>query len=359
VSRVKVLWLIKGLGPGGAEKLLVTHARFGDHQIFEYSAAYFVPWKDQIVPELADFGVEATCLGTGRDADIRWVFRLWLHLWKGRFDVVHVHSPQPAAATRVLVKLLPKKRRPRLVYTEHNEWGKHRRSTRWMNQHTMRWAGRVFAVSKGVARSMNGGDDVEVLYHGIDMEAVQATTDRLGVREELGISNDAFVIGTVANLRWEKGYDVLLKAARRLLLESKTGTNTWFLSVGQGPLEDELMVLHDQFGLGDRFRFLGYRGDATRVMSTFDVFCLASRHEGLPVVLMEAAALGIPIVATDVGGIREVVAADNLVATDDVDALVNGLVGAREDGVGSTSPPLIDLRGQRFVARLEAGYRVA
>lgn len=352
MSRTEVLWVIKGLGPGGAEKLLVTHARFADHERFDYSAVYFVPWKNQIVPELTEYGVESTCLGTGRDADIRWVYRLWRHLWKGRFDVVHAHSPQPAAAVRVLAKLLPKKRRPKLVYTEHNEWGKHRRSTRWMNEHTMRWAGKVFAVSHGVARSMKGIDDVEVLYHGIDIEAVQATADRLGVRQELGIPDDAYVIGTVANLRWEKGYDVLLKAARRLLLESKMGKDAWFLSVGQGPLEDELMELHDDLGLGDRFRFLGYREDATRVMSTFDVFCLSSRHEGLPVALMEAAAVGLPLVGTDVGGVRELLGeGDVLLQPGDVDGLVEALVRQIETGTAECRD------GADFTRRLEVEYQ--
>ncbi len=357
MSRSKVLWVIKGLGPGGAEKLLVTHARFADHERFQYSAAYFVPWKNQTVPELAEYGVESTCLGTGRDFDIRWVYRLWRYLRKGRFDVVHAHSPQPAAAVRVLVKLLPKKRRPALVYTEHNEWGKHRRSTRWMNQHTMRWAGKAFAVSKGVAWSMKGVEDVEVLYHGIDIEAVRATADRSGVREELGIPEDAYVIGTVANLRWEKGYDVLLRVARRLLVEGR-GRNAWFLCVGQGPLEDELMELHDDFGLGDRFRFLGYREDATRVMSTFDVFCLASRHEGLPVALMEAAALGIAVVATDVGGVGEIVESRCLVAPDDDDSLVDALARALEDGPEPTVSPvaLIDVACKRFISTLERTY---
>ena len=63
----------------------------------------------------------------------------------------------------------------------------------------------------------------------------------------------------------------------------------------------------DALELGDRFRFLGYRPDAAHVMSAFDIFCLASHHEGLPIALMEALVLGLPVVATDVGGIAELV----------------------------------------------------
>ena len=83
-----------------------------------------------------------------------------------------------------------------------------------------------------------------------------------------------------------------------------------FVTVGQGPLEAEIHAEHARLGLGDRFALLGYRADATRVMAAFDVFCLASHYEGLPVAMMEALVLGLPVVATDVGGIREIVSAD-------------------------------------------------
>ena len=82
-------------------------------------------------------------------------------------------------------------------------------------------------------------------------------------------------------------------------------SNVWFIAVGQGPLEAEIMARHQQLRLGDRFRLLGYRPDATRIMSGFDVFTLASIHEGLPVAFMEARALGLPVVVTRVGGLPE------------------------------------------------------
>jgi len=78
--------------------------------------------------------------------------------------------------------------------------------------------------------------------------------------------------------------------------------------VGQGPLEAELRARHAELGLGDRFQFLGFREDCAQLMAASDLFCLSSRHEGLPVALMEALALGLPVVATAVGGIPELVA---------------------------------------------------
>ena len=144
----------------------------------------------------------------------------------------------------------------------------------------------------------------EVVRHGIDVEAVAATlADRDAVRRELGLDG-RLVVGTVANMRATKGWPDLLAAARQVLDEVDDAT---FLAVGQGPMEEEIHRLHEQLGLGDRFRLLGFRPDAVRIMAGCDVFCLASHHEGLPIAVMEAMALGLPIVATDVGGLSELV----------------------------------------------------
>jgi glycosyltransferase involved in cell wall biosynthesis len=80
-----------------------------------------------------------------------------------------------------------------------------------------------------------------------------------------------------------------------------------FVAAGRGPLEEELRGQAARLGLGDHFTFLGYRSDVARVMGALDIFCLASHYEGLPIALLEALAVGIPVVATDVGGISEVV----------------------------------------------------
>src|SRR5262249_56903348 len=78
-------------------------------------------------------------------------------------------------------------------------------------------------------------------------------------------------------------------------------------TAGQGPLEADVRAEHERLGLGGTVRLLGYREDATRLIAAADVYVLASDHEGLPVTVMEALALGVPVVATAVGGLPEVV----------------------------------------------------
>ena len=111
-------------------------------------------------------------------------------------------------------------------------------------------------------------------------------------------------MGTIANFRAQKDYPNLLVTARVLLDRGWPGR---IVAVGQGPLEAEMRELHAQLGLGDRVLLLGQRDDAVRVLAACDVFTMASDNEGLPVALMEALALGLPVAATAVGGIPEAV----------------------------------------------------
>ncbi len=151
---VRVLWLIKGLGPGGAERLLVEQAAGGDRSSFRYDAAYVLDWKQHLVPELEALGVRTHCLGVGHELDPRWVTRLVRLLTRERYDVVHAHSPFVASLGRVVNRSLPRDRRAAFVYTEHNRWPSYRRETRVANQVTFGLNDAVFAVSDDVKESI-------------------------------------------------------------------------------------------------------------------------------------------------------------------------------------------------------------
>jgi glycosyltransferase involved in cell wall biosynthesis len=112
------------------------------------------------------------------------------------------------------------------------------------------------------------------------------------------------LIATVANMRKEKGYEVLLEAARRLVDD---GLPVRFVAVGHGPLENEVRRARDELGLGDRFLLTGFRSDAQHVVAGSDLFVLASHHEGFPVAVMEALAAGVPVVSTAVGDVPSAV----------------------------------------------------
>jgi glycosyltransferase involved in cell wall biosynthesis len=299
----RVLWLVKGLGPGGAERLLVEHAAAGDRERFEYEAAYVLDWKQHLVPELEALGVRAHCLGVSSELDPRWSTRLVSLLRHGHYDIVHAHSPLVASIARVEARAL----RIPFVYTEHNRWPSYRTETRLANQLTFGLNDATFAVSDDVKDSVSSRyrDDVEVLVHGVNVEQVRAyLAERDDVRRELGVAPGESLAVTVANLRAGKNYPGLIDAARIVL---DHGVRVRFATAGQGQLAAEITALHGQSGLGDRFALLGYRDDTTRLIAAADLFVLASHHEGLPVTVMEALTLGVPVVAPAVGGLTEVV----------------------------------------------------
>lgn len=304
---IRVLWLIKGLGLGGAERLLVSMAHARDREAFEYEAAYLLPWKDALVEELEREDVRVVCLRGGKEWDLGWARRLRQRLIERPVDVLHVHSAYVASVSRLLAQTLPPRHRPVLVSTQHIGWRGLARLTRIANSATFALDDLHVAVSDEVRNSVARRHvaRVETVVHGVPVEAIRGERrHRDTMREELGVLPGEVLIGTIANLRAQKAYPDLLETAR-LVLES--GAPARFVAVGQGPLEHEIRDLHDRLGLGAKFALVGARHDAMRVMAACDIFVLASHYEGYPVAVMEALALGLPIVATHVGGIPQAV----------------------------------------------------
>jgi glycosyltransferase involved in cell wall biosynthesis len=332
-TTIRVLWLTKGLGPGGAERLLVSFAGIADRHRFDIQAAYLLPWKNQLVADLARFGVPAVCLDGSRVADLRWVHRLRTLVHRARIDIVHFHSPLVAAFARPALRWFPRREWPALLGTEHNVWSSHHPVTRWANRLTLPLEDMTIAVSEQVRASMPAAlaDRTEVVIQGVDVQSIAARrAEREEARAELGVGRDELLVATVANLRANKDYPTMLGAARRLL---ESGQPVRFVSVGQGPLAGQLKEERDRLGLGDRFRFLGYREDPIRVLVAADLFCLSSRFEGLPISLLEAMAAGLPVVATRVGGVPAVITdgrEGRLVAPGDPAALAAAVVEYRD-----------------------------
>lgn len=333
--RARVLWLAKGLGRGGAERLLVGCAGHVAER-FDVEVGYVLPWKDALVPELRVLGVPVHCLEGGREADLRWVWRLRRLLHERRYDIVHTHMPVPAVAARLLVA---GRCRPRLVHTEHNVWSRYRGLTRWANATTYDRNAAVIAVSGSVAASIADGrptrptgPDVTVILHGIERQRlVVDPSARASARADLGAAVGDVVIGTVGNLTPKKDHQSLLLAHRALL---DHGVATRLVLVGTGPLEASLRQRAAALGTHGRVVFAGSRDDVPRLLTAFDVFALSSVAEGLPVALMEAMATGLPCIATAVGGVPEILTDGvdgRLVPPSDVEALTGALAALATD----------------------------
>jgi len=146
-------------------------------------------------------------------------------------------------------------------------------------------------------------DRVHVLYTGIDINAV-ADCRKNKFREEIDVAPDSLLVGAVGRLSEEKGMDILVDAMPYILREFPSLN---LLIAGDGPLKDLLQRRTRDKGIGAHIRFLGYRNDVERLLSDIDLLVMPSKTEGFPLVLLEAMASGTPVVASNVGGIPEIV----------------------------------------------------
>ena len=188
-----------------------------------------------------------------------------------------------------------------------------------------RAAHRVVANSRAaaaqVAREGVSPERIAVIPNGIEMTRYPAAPARAARR----------VITTVANLRGEKGHEVLIEAAARVLRERP---GTVFQLVGGGPMKTQLQQQAYDLGIADAVRFLGHREDVPQLLHDSDLFVLPSRSEAFPNGVVEAMAVGLPVVASDVGGIPELIEHERngvLVPVGDAEALARALLRLIDD----------------------------
>lgn len=147
-------------------------------------------------------------------------------------------------------------------------------------------------------------DKIAVIHNGKDLRKHQPGKYDGEIRKELGIPDDKILIGVTSQLRDTKGHSFLLDAF--VLLKARF-PNIRLIIAGRGPLHDELKGKAEKLGIGDSVFFLGHRNDINKVIDSFDIAVLPSLDEGFPNTVVEYMAMGKPVVATNVGGIPELV----------------------------------------------------
>jgi glycosyltransferase involved in cell wall biosynthesis len=167
-------------------------------------------------------------------------------------------------------------------------------------------------------------EKLNLVRNGVHLPPVQP--DRKGVRQEFSLSPQTRIVFTAARFTEQKGHRYLLEAIPAILADEP---NAYFLWAGDGPLEQDLRRQQQTLGIGaDRLIFAGWREDVPRLLAASDLFVLPSLFEGLPLVALEALALGVPIVGTRVCGTSETLedgVSGRLVAPGDSAALAQAI----------------------------------
>ncbi len=206
-----------------------------------------------------------------------------------------------------------------------------------------------------------GCEKVMTIHNGIEL-LQKPTIDKVTKKTELGLLPQTRVVGTVGRLMPVKGIHHFLEAAK-LILETRTDVR--FLIVGEGPLEQELKDVARRLAIHNRVLFMGFRANAVEIMSAMDVFVLTSLHEGIPLSLLEAMWLGLPVVATRVGGMPEVIedGRSGILVTPGNEAAIAGaildMLSPAGEGIGKEARQRVleEFSLRQMVERTEEVYR--
>ncbi len=330
--RLRIIFLIDALlTAGGAERFaigLATHLPKDRFEVWACSTRLIEP---QAVALLDAAGVRHLDLGRRTTWNLSEFWPLVRALRAQRFDILHAHM----FGSNVWGTLIGRTCRvPVLIAHEHN-WaytGDRRRV--WIDGHLIgRLATRIVAVSEANRAQMIKlerirADKIVVMPTGYIPHSAMSHVD---LRGELGIAPDAPVIATAAVLRVEKALEVLIDA-HALVLEQIPDAHLAIM--GTGVREPALRSRVAERGLSGRVHFLGRRDDVDSVLRDVDVCAMSSDWEGMPLLAFEAMAARTPLVATSVGGLKELVqdgVNGMLVPPRDPAALANALITVLND----------------------------
>lgn len=167
---------------------------------------------------------------------------------------------------------------------------------------------KVLCVSKAIKKIMEPSIDdqskLEVVYSGVDLEKFNSEISDSGIRKELGIGDDTILIGNVAALAPHKDYPTFVKTAKAVI---EAGVDAHFVAIGDGPSRKHVEEVIEEMQMTAHLTLLGFRDDIITLFPQLDVFLITSETEGLGTSILDAQVAGVPIVATEAGGIVEIV----------------------------------------------------
>lgn len=303
-AQVGVVQLVLSLDTGGTERLVVQICQRLQSRFRMAVCTLDGPgnWADEVRAS----GIEVMSLFRRPGFRASLGYRVAQFARRHRASIIHCHHYSPFVYGRLATWLHPGLR---MVFTEHGRLSDGPPSTkrRWINPVLGRLPGSLFAVSGALRDSMAEegfpGARINVVHNGIDPGPVPTVEDRVRARQQFALTQDAFVIGTVARLNPVKELGTLIEAFARVRAVHPTAC---LVLVGDGEERQHLEHVARRDGVHHAVRFLGERNDARDLLPGFDLFVNSSSSEGVSLTILEAMAAQRAIVATRVGGTPEV-----------------------------------------------------
>ena len=292
---------------------------------------------DDMLAEAQDDAIPITRLFIRRDYDLALLWKLRALLRNQKPDLVHTHLIHADLFGYFAARAAGIRH---VVSSRHND-DQFRYRPRWRKLHRRlwRWTSGGIAISESIRRfaiEVEGApaEKITVVHYGIDFawpsdDAIASARQTL--RAELGLDSDALLLGMVCRLVEQKGIPYALEAMRRIRVQFP---QAHLVIAGDGEKADELRRLASALGMADRVHWLGWRSDAADLMAAFDLLLAPSLWEGFGLVLLEAMARRVPVIASHVGAIPEVIVHGEsgiLIEPRDVAALAQAMARLLDD----------------------------
>lgn len=303
----RLLHVIDHLGAGGAQETLLSLVRHRDRQHFQVEVAtlhsqghYWEIFRQEAVPVYS--------LSPHKYVPL-YLPRLCRLLRLGKFDLVHCHLTAANLIAKPLAALLGV---PFIFNYDQNDMYRtqqpwRRRLDAWTNLIT----DHIVAVSAStrdflIQQERVPPDKITVIYNGVDLQRFRPAAEASGRgkrRRKWGLPEEAPVVGGVGRLHQQKNFPLFLQVAREVVRELPEAC---FVIAGEGPDRKDLESLARDLGIAAQVHFLGYVSDITELYPALDALLMTSRSEGTPLAVLEAMAMGVPVVAARVDGMAEV-----------------------------------------------------
>ena len=310
---INIMHLRSSGGLFGAERVILSLARKADKSKFNTAVVCFKDPRDKTVELLEEadkYGIANKRIDLRNPFDLSSISRLRKLLREQEVDILHCHDYKANIAGYLATRSTD----VRLIVTSHSA------DSKWSLSHWRIWAyellssafirhfDRIVAVSdfiysETLAKKVSPGKAITI-YNSVDLDRFQNDVNNGDLREKFGIGPKSKVIGTVGRLSTEKGYDYFLRAAKIVI---EFDPSVVFLIAGDGRLREQLEYLSEELGIREKVIFTGLRQDIEDIYSMIDIFVSSSITEGLPLAILEAMAMGKPVIATNVGAVPKIV----------------------------------------------------
>lgn len=368
LGKIKVLHIITRLEKGGAPAILLEVLQWSNRYQFEHHIATGLSQEreNDMIPNARDMGFQVYVVPSlVRDirplSDLRAFIWLYFLIVRGGFDVIHCHTSKGGFLGRLAARLANSRV---IIYSPHGDifegyFGKIKTFVfTALERFAARFTDRIITLTKnGICPYLKAGigkeSQYDYIYNGVDVASLEKRkSDKIQKRRELGIDVTRFVVVTAGRLVPVKGQAYLISALSEIVKEAP---NVLLVVLGDGELRSSLEEQARAIKWEDCVLFLGMRNDVPEIISCSDVFALPSVNEGFGVVLLEAMAVKCPIVATNVGGVPEVVldgVTGILVPPKDPSQLAKGIMRLFND------PPLSARLAENGYQRLKTHFDI-